>query len=172
MACGFKLEWPRMSFNLAHLNWIWNRILKGDSQGGFSRGILKGDSQESDFWSSKSWESRLGSLGNPGIDKISTKFKLWGSKSHEFGHPKKTRNAITSRMVRFSARELCSEVHLCKKCWYVKWPILAPCHEPRMSLKRTKGRVCHLSVVTFNLAHPVYESVTTNPPSIQMHIWG
>ena len=62
-----------MSFNLAHLNWIWNRILKGDSQGGFSRGILKGDSQESDFWSSKSWESRISSLGNPGIDKISTK---------------------------------------------------------------------------------------------------
>ena len=162
-----------MSFNLAHFNCIWNRILNMDSQGGFSRGILnvdsqggfsrwilknlilKVDSQESDFWSSKSWESRFGSLGNPGIDKISTKFKLWGSKSNEFGHPKKTRNAITSRMVRFSARELCSEVHLCKKCWYVKWPILAPCHEPRMSLKRTKGRVCHLSVVTFNLAHPV-----------------
>ena len=39
-----------MSFNLAHLNWIWNRILnngfsrgilKVDSPGGFSRGILK-----------------------------------------------------------------------------------------------------------------------------------
>ena len=91
-------------------------ILKGDSPGGFSRGIL----ENLIFDRPSLGKSRFGSLGNPGIDKISTKFKLWGSKSHEFGHPKKTRNAITSRMVRFSARELCSEVHLCKKCWYVK----------------------------------------------------
>ena len=95
-----------MSFNLTYFHWDWirNRILNN----GFSRWILQGDSQESDFGHP--------SLGNPGIDKISIKIKFSGSKSYEFGHPKKTRNAITSRMVRFSARELCSEVHLCKKC--------------------------------------------------------
>ena len=63
-----------MSFNLAHLNWTWNRILnngfsrgilKGDSQGGFSRWILKGGFSR---WILKNLIFGHPSLGNPGFE--------------------------------------------------------------------------------------------------------
>ena len=39
-------------------------------------------------------------------------YRIWGAK--------KTRNAIWSRTVVVSCRDLCPEVHLCKKCWFGK----------------------------------------------------
>ena len=54
-----------MSFNLAHLNWIWNRILNN----GFSRGILKVDSPGG--FSRGILENLIfdrPSLGNPGLE--------------------------------------------------------------------------------------------------------
>ena len=42
------------------------------------------------------------------------------TKSNCFRQPKKTRNVIWSRTVAVSCRDLCSELHLCKKCWIGK----------------------------------------------------
>ena len=39
-------------------------------------------------------------------------YGIWGAK--------KTRNVIWSRTVVVSCRDLCPEVHLCKKCWFGK----------------------------------------------------
>ena len=61
---GLDLDW----------DWIWiveDGLLGMDSQrwilkGGFSKvDSQRSDSLESDFWASKSWESKFGSLGNP-----------------------------------------------------------------------------------------------------------
>ena len=70
------------------------RILNG----GFSKvDSQRSDSLESDFWASKSLESKSGSLGNPSVDNISFKTKFGNQQLMNLGIQKKRGTQLRAR---------------------------------------------------------------------------